>query len=153
MILTGDTDGYMAPCGCSDPMSGGVRRRARAIKSIVGPAPEGALILDNGNLVSGTGRQDEIKAETLAQILGSVPYDAINLGPADAALGKGSVLAMQQLSQGRLLASSLPATSDLALQRWVIEPPFLVIGVSADTEVLGQPLGEEAMSLPEASKR
>jgi hypothetical protein len=149
VILSGDTDGYMAPCGCSDPMSGGIRRRISAIQAQLGAnsiARPNHLILDNGNLVSGTSRQDEIKAETLAQIMGTSPYDAINLGPADAALGRGSVLAVQQLSH-KVLASSIPATSDLGLQRWLVKPPFLVIGVVAEPSAIGEPLGEEAISL------
>lgn len=150
VILTGDTDGYLTPCGCSDPMSGGIRRRSQAIWSQLGnntSARPNHLVLDNGNLVSGTSRQDEIKAETMAQVFRGAPYDAINVGPADAALGKGSILAIQQLSGEKLLASSLPATSELGIQRWLVKPPFLVIGVAAEPQAIGEPLGEEASSL------
>lgn len=130
-------------------MSGGIRRRISAISAELGTnSVEGPnyLVLDNGNLVSGTSRQDEIKAETLSQIIGASPYDAVNLGPADAALGKGSVLAMQQLSR-KVLSSSISASSDLGLQRWLVKPPFLVIGVAAEPSALGEPLGEDTLSL------
>src|SRR4051794_23568395 len=70
VILGGDTDGYLSPCGCTSPMTGGIRRRASAIRALSGS--QRPIILENGGLINGNGPQDEMKARTLAKALASV---------------------------------------------------------------------------------
>src|SRR5436305_1694367 len=81
VILTGDADGNLAPCGCTKPQTGGIKRRITAAKEL--SVPGHTTLLDNGGFVTGTGRQDQIKAQTMAEILGTAGWDAINVGPAD----------------------------------------------------------------------
>src|SRR5438105_15966351 len=114
VILSGDTDGNLAPCGCTKPMTGGIKRRVEAAKEL--SIPGHTTLLDNGNLVAGNSRQDELKAQTAAEILGKAGWDVINVGPSDAKLGLGMLLSLNSLSGGKLLASEIPASPETELR-------------------------------------
>src|SRR2546423_5912045 len=75
LILSGDTDGNLAPCGCTKPQTGGIKRRVEAAKAL--SIPGHTTLLDNGNLVAGIGRQDQLKAQALAEILGAAGLGAV----------------------------------------------------------------------------
>jgi hypothetical protein len=107
-------------------MVGGIKRRVEAIREM--SIPRNTTLLDNGNLVAGVGRQDQIKAETMAEILGAAGYDAINVGSNDARLGAGMLFSVNNLSGNKLISSQLTG-SDL-IQQFVAKPPFLIIAVS-----------------------
>ena len=77
VFLAGDSNGYLSPCGCSDPMMGGAKRRATAIKKL--GQPSRTFLLENGGFVKATGRQDEIKIETFAELHKLSGGAAINL--------------------------------------------------------------------------
>jgi predicted CXXCH cytochrome family protein len=128
LILYGDTRGFLSPCGCTQPMSGGIRRAASEIRrlSASGEAP----LLINGALVDDTGRQSELKAETFAECFRSLKADAIHVTSADAALGPGTLLSMAQLSDRRLLSSSVAQTPSLDISQIIVAPPFVVGGIS-----------------------
>jgi hypothetical protein len=150
VIITGDADGNLAPCGCTKPQTGGIKRRIAAVKQF--SLPGHTTLLDNGNFVAGTGRQDQIKAQTMAEILGAAGWDAINVGPADARLGMGLLLSMNGLANGKFVASQLQPSPDSGLQQFSVSPPFLVIGVAAQPETVGQPLGQVASPMDDAVK-
>lgn len=141
LILSGDTDGNIAPCGCTKPMTGGIKRRVRAAKAL--SLAGHTTLVDNGNLVAGIGRQDQLKAQTIAQILGDAGWDAINVGPADARMGLGMVLSLSSLSGGKLVSSGLQESE---IQRFKVSGPFLIIGISAQPETVAAPLGQPAVS-------
>ena len=148
VILTGDANGNLSPCGCTKPMTGGFKRRITAAKQL--SIPGHTTFLDNGSLVSGIGRQDEIKAQTMAQMLAKAGWNAINVSPSDARLGLGLVLSLNSLSDGKLVASNVAPSTESNLAQYVISPPFLVIGVSAHPDLVSQPLGQSVVPLDEA---
>ena len=86
VLLSGDTQGYLSPCGCSSPMMGGIRRRASVLRSLTTPGK--TTILENGGFVETAGRQDQLKAETIAESMASLGVSAMNLGPMDAGWGR-----------------------------------------------------------------
>ncbi|MCU0315058.1 MAG: hypothetical protein MUC92_00535 [Fimbriimonadaceae bacterium] len=135
VIITGDTFGYLSPCGCVKPMTGGVRRRISAIKSLKGEGE--ALVLDIGALVKGTKRQDEMKAETLAEIMRLAQVDLINLTSLETQMGDGVVGALQRLSGEALTSSLLPADNQWGVRQSVAKGPFLVGAI--DEQLLGRP--------------
>ena len=139
VILSGDADGNLAPCGCTKPMTGGIKRRIQAAKEL--SVPGHTTLVDNGNFVAGVGRQDQIKAQTMAEILGAAGYDAINIGPFDARLGLGMLLSMNSLAQGKFVASELAPTGQEDFNQSIISGPFLIIGISANADQVSQPLG------------
>src|SRR5262245_2810461 len=51
-FFTGDTAGFLAPCGCESGQYGGLARRATYLRAARRP---GDLFVDLGNLVSGEG--------------------------------------------------------------------------------------------------
>ena len=150
MIVTGDTNGYLSPCGCTKPMTGGIKRRVEAAKEL--GAKGHTTLLDNGNLVAGEGRQDQIKAQTAAEILGAAGWDAINVGPADARLGLGFVLSMNGLANGKFVASGLQTSQESNIQKFIPSPPFFVIGIAAHPEMVAQPLGQIPVAIDDAIK-
>jgi hypothetical protein len=89
------------------------------------------------------GRQDEIKAETLAESYAATKVDAINLTVREATLGRGSVAAVQRLSGGALTTLSLNPSETLEAKRQVESGPFLIGGADAGQTVLASKLGEQ----------
>jgi len=100
-----EINGYLTPCGCSKPMVGGIPRRATLLKQL---AREYALLkLENGDLTKASGRQDELKAETLIEMLNLMGYDALNLGEYDFKLGLTYLQSLQQRFQGKVLCGNV----------------------------------------------
>ncbi len=111
-FISGDTHGYLSPCGCSDPMSGGIRRRAAAIKALAGVGK--AIVIDNGGWIAGTSRQDELKAEAIAESLRQMGVSAIALNFSELRLGKPEVESLSRLSGEHFVATSVHSESDIA---------------------------------------
>lgn len=147
LVIGGSTEGYLSPCGCVKPMSGGIRRRAALTREWA--AGERSLVLELGPLSSGSGRQQEMKAETLGETLRELGADAIGLSATDAALGPGVVGAIQRLSGGRVIASGLAANS-LELPRFHRKGPFVIGSVSGRPDQMAALLGETATPLDAA---
>ncbi|MCW5943160.1 MAG: hypothetical protein KIS66_13075 [Fimbriimonadaceae bacterium] len=143
VIVGGDTRGNLAPCGCSLPMTGGIRRKATAVRSLT--VPNRTVYLENGPLSDGLGRQAEMKAETMAEILADLKAGAINLAHEDASLGPGAVASIARLSGGRLISGSLreSPTNPLPSNRAV--GPFLVGGVSVAASRMAPALRERTV--------
>jgi len=121
IVLSGDTFGYLSPCGCVKPMSGGIRRRVTVIRQMA--EGQKVLILDTGGLVKDQSRQSEIKAETLAQAMKLAGVNAVHLSEDDRRLGDGVVEAVARLSQATLLGGS----------EFFELGPFVVAGLSAES--------------------
>lgn len=118
VYLVGDTQGYLTPCGCAKPMSGGILRRATALNRLSGSTPH--VVLDLGGLVGGIERQDELKAEALAEALNELELGALNLTPNEAALGSSMVGNLARLTGGRMVSSTIsPLPAGVASDREV----------------------------------
>jgi hypothetical protein len=103
IAASGDLHGYIAPCGCTKPMLGGLTRRATLIRQL----GAGVVALENGDLIEGGGRQDQLKAETIVDMLGAMRYDAINLGEHDFMLGLPYLQSLQQRFSGSLISANV----------------------------------------------
>jgi hypothetical protein len=148
VILTGDADGNLSPCGCTSPMMGGLRRLVTALRQETSP-----IVLDNGGLSDGTSRQDTIKAETAAQALDLTKVGASNFAGRDARLGRGEALSLIRLSGGRMVSTSLRPGSSLPIAPWRVAGPFLVGGTTSRPDLLAQGLQEETSPPEEAAHR
>ncbi len=100
LVIGGNTAGYLSPCGCTSPMTGGIRRRASVTQML---ARENAIVLEVGPIVDGPGRQSELKAETMAESMRAMGVDAIALGMADFQLGPAQVDSILRLSEARIV--------------------------------------------------
>ncbi|MBX7133214.1 MAG: hypothetical protein K1X67_11105 [Fimbriimonadaceae bacterium] len=138
LFIAGDFSGYLSPCGCFKPMIGGIRRLATAIKTHDKSGK--AVFIANGALVKTNGRQDEIKAETLAEALKSMNVAAVGLTADDVQLGPGNVASLARLSGNKLVSGSL-AQSDLPIA--LEKGPFLFGSASMRAGVIAERLSTQ----------
>ena len=148
VFLTGNEQGHLAPCGCSFPMTGGAKRRASAIERLGSKGRN--IILESSDLVSGTGRQDEIKLETFAQLNRAMDGTAISFGYAESRLGPGQANSMAQLSGGRALNSGMSPNNPYGIKSEIRRGPFLIGSVSMQSEALQNRIGEQVLTWREA---
>ena len=141
LIVAGQTEGYLSPCGCVKPMSGGVRRRVTAIRQL--SAPGRTTVIDTGVLVKGQGRQDEMKAEAVAETMRLVKVAALGYGLEEARLGAGMAASLDRLSGGALVASGLEGAG-VGAARFKKSGPFLIGSIDPRGAELGAALGEPA---------
>ena len=153
LVVGGDTDGFLSPCGCTSPMTGGIRRRATALAQI--RAKSHVVSIDNGGLNStaGTapgiliGRQVELKAETLAQSLQALRTDAIAFTARDARLSSGTLGSAIRLSGGAFVSTSLDGAPVEGVKPTVTAGPFVIGSISTG---IGEPMGRPERS-PDAA--
>jgi hypothetical protein len=150
LVLMGDTDGYLSPCGCTKPMTGGIRRRASAVRMLT--AGTSSTVLENGGLVSGSGRQDHLKAEALAEALRQMGVTAANITYSEAKLGAGLIQSMRNLAGEIFVQSNLKPSETNSLPAFTASGPFLIGGISRGHEAIARTLGEASMSNDEAAK-
>lgn len=98
VVITGGARGSIAPCGCTKPMTGGLRRMANAVREL--KARHGAIWLDTGNITNSSGRQSELKVESYAQVMGELGVDVFAVTQSERSLGEGVVLSMKSLAKG-----------------------------------------------------
>ncbi|MEI7575627.1 MAG: cytochrome c family protein [Armatimonadota bacterium] len=98
VIVTGGARGSIAPCGCTKPMTGGLRRMASMVREL--KTRHGAIWIDTGNITNAPGRQSELKVETYAQVLGELGVDTFAVTQSERSLGEGVVLSMKSLAKG-----------------------------------------------------
>ena len=149
VLLSGDADGYLSPCGCTSPMQGGVKRRATVLRAEAGRV----VRLDDGGLLGGVDRQSVLKAQTAAQALAESKIDAANLTARDARGGEGVALGLAGLAGGRLVSTSLRPSPTLPVAPWREAGPFLVGGATASHAALASGLRESADPPATAARR
>ncbi len=105
IVYAGETLGYISPCGCSKPMIGGMDRRGALVQRLRRSGP--LLLIDTGDLTPASGRQDEIKADTLARMFDAMACDAIGIGEKDLALGLPALAQLQARTRTPFLAANV----------------------------------------------
>ena len=86
IIFTGEENGYLEPCGCSEKELGGLPRRHTLVNRLR-KKDENWILLSLGDLPGKVGRQDEIKMETILRALDQMDYAAHNIGEKDINMG------------------------------------------------------------------
>lgn len=128
VIIGGENQGYLSPCGCVKPMSGGLRRRVTA--ALEWNLPGRTLTLETGRLVRSDARQDQLKAEALAQGLRAMRVDAIHATDQDLRLAPGIRDSVARLSQAAWIAGN--AGPGAGIPETFEKGPFLVGAITAD---------------------
>lgn len=105
IVLSGELKGYLTPCGCSKPMIGGVARRGTHLEALAKAGP--TLRIEGGNFTQGLTRQDELKAETVIDVLNELKYDALALGHLDFRIGVPYLQALSTRFKGTTLCANL----------------------------------------------
>ena len=134
IVVTGDYLGNLAPCGCTKPMTGGIRRAGTAIRTL-GRADH-RILLVNGALTGDAGRQQEIKSQHLASSLRSMGVSAINLSADDLRIGVGNIGTVGSLSGNKLISSSVGISPLIPLRSNLTVGPFKIAGVSPNMSQL-----------------
>ena len=127
LVVGGGVNGYLSPCGCTFPMSGGIRRWASAIRAL-GDARR-TVVVQNGGLWSGDDRQSILKAEALATSLAQVRCAALNLTSRDAQLGQTELLQIEGLAGDSFVSASVSGMKYLEVASSRRSGPFLIGGV------------------------
>lgn len=149
LVIQGDADGYLSPCGCTAPMTGGIRRRAAYIRSVGGKQ---TVVIDAGGLGGEPGKQGELKADAAAQVAASLGVAAIHLTERDARLGPGSVQSVANLAGDRLVSSNLAQGAISGVKPYVVQGPFLIGAVSPRPQVIQQSLSVPASDAATAAR-
>jgi hypothetical protein len=161
--LSGDTLGYLEPCGCRRDQAGGIEPRMTLVKGETSPH---RLLLDVGNLTSGSRSYELLKLDFLLRGMAEMGYDAVNLGLKEASLDRDTL-------RQKMEASKLPFISCNVLNTETSKPlaaPSLIVSIAGkrigitgvvemDRDDVGPGLAvrppEEALSaiLPDLRKR
>lgn len=123
LIIVGDNAGYLTPCGCVKPMTGGIHRRATAVRTLRESAKR-SVVIDVGGWIADVGRQSEIKVEALAEDAMALGTVAIRLSPDLVNLGQGSLGAIARLSSAAVVAAD--PREDIGALPYVLEEGFLI---------------------------
>ncbi|MGQ9656978.1 MAG: multiheme c-type cytochrome [Fimbriimonadales bacterium] len=118
IVFGSEINGYLTPCGCSKPMVGGIPRRATLLKQLA--ENHTLLMVENGDLTKASGRQDELKAEALIEMLNAMGYDALNLGKYDFQLGMDYLRALQAQFKGTMLCGNVLEGGNLAFDAFTL---------------------------------
>lgn len=147
VIVTGDDNGYLKPCECTNGMLGGLPRRLSLLQALERKA-EAQLLLSNGHvnsshkehpveaiLAEATLAHDRMKFETMLIAMNEMGYKAMNVSPWELKLGRQALIAIQNDVKFPLLGTNLRLKEEpkLALARGVKVPwpggEALVVGV------------------------
>jgi hypothetical protein len=147
LVVSGDSKGFLSPCGCTKPMTGGIKRRVAAIRLLT--VGKNAVVVEAGTSIGSRGRQQEIKLETLAECLSKVRA-IMAVSPEDATpLGRGVMESAFRLSGNRMVTASLRGSSFPPV---MIEGGLAVSSVTPRADQLASALGETPVPLKDATE-
>jgi len=112
IIFTGEENGYLEPCGCSEKELGGFPRRHTLVNRLR-KQDENWILLSLGDLPGKAGRQDEIKMETALKALDQMGYAAHNIGEKDINMGIDLLGYLSQISNVDFISSNIDFNSQV----------------------------------------
>ncbi|MEM9702955.1 MAG: multiheme c-type cytochrome, partial [Planctomycetota bacterium] len=87
LLFTGEANGYLEPCGCSETQNGGVARRSTLLKELRDERGWEVVAADAGGTIRRTRLQAELKFAAMRQALDRMGYGVLNLGAEELRLG------------------------------------------------------------------
>ena len=137
VVVSGDTAGWIVPCGCTSNQSGGLPRRATYLAELA--AESEVLVADVGGAPAGKSTYDRLKFEAILQGELAMGVAAHNLGASEAALGPDYLrevarrLHVPFVSTNVLFRDGQPPT----MSAWCPEPLRIVQAAGRSVAVLG----------------
>lgn len=129
ILVSGDTAGWITPCGCASNQSGGLARRATRIAKC-GDADQ-ILYLDAGGSAAGTSEYHELKLESILRGLRAMNLAAHNIGAAEAALAPDQLASLADKTGVTWLSANLkPADGQPPLDHILVERGGVRIAVT-----------------------
>lgn len=104
VIISGGAMGHLSPCGCTKPMSGGLKRLGTIVRQY--KSQGNAIWIDSGRVVEDGSRQSQLKFETYLETLGELKADAFYLSKSEYALGEDGLLSGKQLGSTTWVGNS-----------------------------------------------
>jgi len=164
IVITGRQDGYLEPCGCAglDRMKGGLMRRSSFLQELRRDRDWPVVAVDVGGLISGFGRQTELKFQTTVDAMRKMGYDAIALGKGELRLPTGELVSVAATVNGKpspFVSANVGLfgfAAGLTAAKRVVEAGGMRIGITA---VLGAAYQKDIhnadieMSSPDAALR
>ncbi len=87
LVYSGNLNGELEPCGCSESGNlGGIKRRSKMLKQLRSDNKD-LVLISSGGLIASEASQDLIKAEFILQGMQTLSYDAIAVQWRDLAYG------------------------------------------------------------------
>jgi len=87
LVYSGNMDGELEPCGCSEEGNfGGIKRRVTAMDDLRKKIPD-LVAISSGGLISAEGSTDQIKAKYILKGFSDLKYDAIAMQWKDLSYG------------------------------------------------------------------
>ena len=121
VVFTGEENGYLEPCGCSEKQLGGFPKRHTLINHLR-KKDEDLILLSLGDLIGKVGRQDEIKMETALEALDQMGYAAHNIGEKDLDMGTDLLGYISQISNVDFISSNIDfASQALETKHFIIK--------------------------------
>jgi hypothetical protein len=136
IIVSGDTAGWIVPCGCAVNQSGGLPRRGSFISRAVHDAD--VLYLDAGGAPGGTSAYDQLKFRYILEGERAMGLAVHNGGAAELALGADTLRRLARQTQVNFLcANAFDANGNAIGEPWtavdVAGRAVLVVGVISET--------------------
>ena len=134
LIVSGDTAGWIMPCGCTANQSGGLSRGATHVSRA--RADHAVVLVDAGGAPGGTSPYERLKFEAILAGEREMGIAAHNLGGAEAALGPEYLREIKKKLDFPLLSTNLHdssgaavAATSLAVRAAGSEMRILLLGV------------------------
>ena len=131
IVFTGEENGYLEPCGCSEVQLGGLLKRHTLINHLR-EKDESVILLSLGDLPGKVGRQDEIKMETALDALDRMGYAAHNIGEKDLDMGIDLLGYLSQISNVDFVSSNIV---DLDTSAFNIKP-YIIKEIKTEESIL-----------------
>jgi len=145
ILYSGEDAGYLETCGCSEGQLGGIARRHTIIKERQNRST--VLLLHNGDLVTSSGLQQEIKYQVFTNALMEMEYDVVNVGEGELLLGIDLIL--QEVYSERLISANLFRNGETVFKPFIVRK-YVLDGLKVDIGVVGVISQEFASQIKES---
>ncbi|MFO1063023.1 MAG: multiheme c-type cytochrome [Pirellulales bacterium] len=105
VFVSGDTAGWITPCGCAANQSGGLARRSLLITQSSGGVPP--IVLDAGGSATGTNEYHRIKLTALLRGMRAMGLNGHNIGESESAFAPSDLTAFAKDTDVTWLSANL----------------------------------------------
>jgi 2',3'-cyclic-nucleotide 2'-phosphodiesterase (5'-nucleotidase family) len=123
IVVSGDTAGWIVPCGCTTNQSGGLPRRGTFVEQLRREA--NVVLLDAGGAPLGTSAYDRVKFEAILAGEKLMGVAAHNLGAAEARLGPDELRRLAANEKAAFISANVFDATDRPLAE-----PLRIVDVS-----------------------
>jgi len=96
VVISGDTAGWIVPCGCASNQSGGLPRRGTYVERLREESGRRLIALDAGGAPGGSSPYDRVRFEAILRGEAAMGIMAHNIGAAEAVLGPAELRRVQR---------------------------------------------------------